>query len=179
MTEVTFQISAAPLANLKFPVLFLSPFRQDRLFKEYLGLKRPGREANPSFPSRADVKRDGRHVRCLPICLHRLQRGKIQRQKQFLYPATTVSYLILSSSIIQGFVLSTTESVIYHLRKNILSYLKIQRVPRSEHLASVIIKTYQFMMYREIITVCPEIYNKTGNVSITYHWDAFLKPLLQ
>jgi hypothetical protein len=54
-----------------------------------------------------------------------LQRGKIQRQKQFLHSATTVSYLILSSFIIQCFVLSTTESVIYHLRKNILSYLTL------------------------------------------------------
>jgi len=42
MTGVIFQISTAPLANLKFPVLFLSPFRQMPLIQWVSGAKAAG-----------------------------------------------------------------------------------------------------------------------------------------
>jgi len=46
--------------------------------------------------------------------------------------------------------------------QNIVLYIKIQSVPRSEHTVSVI-KTNQLMMYREIIAVCSQIHTKHTN----------------
>jgi len=41
--------------------------------------------------------------------------------------------------------------------------MKIQSVPRSKHTASIIKKTSQLMLYREIIAVCSEIHTKHIN----------------
>ena len=47
--------------------------------------------------------------------------------------------------------------------QNVELYIKTQFVPRSKHSPSRLIKTYQFVLYREIIAVCSEINTKHIN----------------
>jgi len=47
--------------------------------------------------------------------------------------------------------------------QNVEIYIKIQSVPRSKHTASLLIKTSQLMLYREIIAVCSQIHTKHIN----------------
>jgi len=59
--------------------------------------------------------------------------------------------------------------------QNVELYIKTQSVPRSKHTPSLLQKTSQLMLYRDIIAVCSKIHKKHINTLCGQNVELYIK----